>query len=145
MPLHLVKMAVGVSGFTELARRQSDRLAAQRAAGAPRMLRHVTRNRPRRALELLDGGSIYWVMAGAIRARQRIAALEPVPEGGGRPRCAIVLDAALAPTEPAPRRAFQGWRYLEPGDAPADRAEPDDALGALPPGMRTELRRLGLA
>ncbi len=143
MALHLVKMAVGVGGPGELADRQAGRLAALCAAGEPAVLSHLTRNRPRRAAEVLDGGSIYWVMAGAVRARQRILALEPAAGRGARPRCAIVLDPDLIPVEPRPRRAFQGWRYLDAADAPPD-ARGAGAVDELPSSMRDELRRLGL-
>ncbi len=144
MSLHLLKMAVGAHGFEDLTRRQADRLANLRAAGEPAVLRHLTRSTPRRAEEVLDGGSIYWVMAGAIRARQPIMALEPAVGRSGRPRCAIVLDPTLAATEPMPYRAFQGWRYLNDENAPADRASGADGLDDLPVSMRAELRRLGL-
>jgi len=144
MPLHLLKMAVGAHGFEDLARRQAGRLADLRAAGEAAVLRHLTRNMPRRAHEVLDGGSIYWAMAGAIRARQRIAGLEPTVGRSGRPRCAIILDPTVVPTEPAPQRAFQGWRYLRDEDAPADRAGSAGGLDALPRAMLAELRRLGL-
>ena len=144
MPLHLLKMAVGQHGFEDLVRRQAERLTALRAAGEAPVLRHLTRNVPRRAEEVLDGGSIYWVMAGAIRARQRIIALEPAIGRNGRPRCAIILDAGLEATEPLPYRAFQGWRYLIAQNAPPDHVSAAGGLDALPLGMLAELRRLGL-
>lgn len=144
MALHLLKMAVGQQGFEELTRRQADRLAALRAAGETPVLRHVTRNMPRRADEVLDGGSIYWVMAGAIRARQRIEALEPTIGRNGRPRCAIILDTGLVATEPTPYRAFQGWRYLNAENAPPDHTAAAGGLDSLPLPMLAELRRLGL-
>ena len=84
------------------------------------MPRHVTRMWPKRADELLDGGSIYWVIKGLVLARQRIVRLDEVDRGDGIRRCAIVLDPDLRRTESAPRRPFQGWRYLAGSDAPRD-------------------------
>jgi hypothetical protein len=99
---------------------------------------------PRRAGELLLGGSLYWVIRGVIRARQRIAGLEEVVGEDGIRRCAIVFDPALVPTVPRPRRAFQGWRYLAASDAPPDiGAAPGDDPD-LPQGMREALTRFGV-
>ena len=144
MPVHLLKMAVGADGYADLARRQAARLRAREAAGQTPHLIHLTRSTPRRAAEVLDGGSIYWVMGGAIRARQRVAALEPAVGRDGGPGCAIVLDPGLVATQPSPCRPFQGWRYLAPSDAPADVPAGTGDLDGLPPAMVAELRRLGL-
>lgn len=142
MTVHLIKMAVGVDGYEALVRRQAARRAALTAG---ERLRHVTRNTPRRANEVLAGGSIYWVMSGAVRARQAIVGLEQVPGNNGRPRCAILLNDTVIATEPQPYRPFQGWRYLAVEDAPRDRpAGYDDGLDTLPPAMLKELRTLGL-
>ena len=142
MTVHLIKMAVGVDGYEALVRRQASRRAALEDG---ERLRHVTRNMPRRAEEVLAGGSIYWVMSGAVRARQAIVGLEQVPSNDGRPRCAILLDDSVVATEPQPYRPFQGWRYLAEEDAPRDRpAGYDDGLDTLPPAMLKELRTLGL-
>jgi len=130
--LHLMKLAVGIRDLAQL-----------RAAQAPREpLRHLTRNHPRRAAEVLAGGSIYWVIAGAMLARQRILDLQPDQADDGTPRCALMLDRTLVPVAARPVKPFQGWRYLPPADAPAD---VDDALaGDLPPSLAQELRLLGL-
>lgn len=142
--LHLVKLCVGVERVEELARWQEGRAAERRAAGQDARPRHVTRMWPRRADELLDGGSLYWVMKGAILARQPIAALEETDLGDGVTRCAIVLEPELIRTVPAPRRPFQGWRYLKPEDAPADLAF-DGADGAeLPPELSAALSEVGV-
>jgi hypothetical protein len=99
---------------------------------------------PKREAEILAGGSIYWVIKGLIQCRQRILRLDPVQGSDGIRRCALVLEPELVRTRPAPRRAFQGWRYLAPADSPADlpagRAEEE----ALPPGMSAALAEIGV-
>lgn len=147
MTLHLLKLAVGIESVAHLARVQKARRAERRANGERPITWHFTRNFPRRAEEVLDGGSMYWVIRGEIVCRQRIIALEERRNQRGRRRCAIGLEAKIVRTVPTAHRAIQGWRYLAPGDAPPDldRA-PDRAKGAerLPDGMARELRELGL-
>jgi hypothetical protein len=135
--VHLIKLCVGVSDIEELAEWQ-DRRRKQSAR-----VYHVTRMMPTRASELIDGGSIYWVIRGAVLVRQRIEAIERFTDEEGIGRCKLVFDPELVPVRPVPRRAFQGWRYLEPADAPADlpqRLSGDE----LPPKLRAELAALGL-
>lgn len=138
MTLHLIKLAVGVEDvdhFLDLQTRRIDREGR---------LVHRTRQTPRRAAELLDGGSLYWVIKGVVRVRQRLVGIEPVTAEDGIPRCLLVRDPVVVRTYPQPRRPFQGWRYLEPKDAPDDL--PDDyAPEEEPPAeMLAELRELGL-
>ena len=90
------------------------------AAGGQPNPRHVTRMWPKRKEMLLAGGSLYWVFKGLVLARQRIVRLEEVIGDDGIRRCGIVLDPKIVRTESQPRRAFQGWRYLPPADAPRD-------------------------
>lgn len=140
--LNLVKLCVGADGVADLATWQASRIEAARAAGRPPLPEHVTRMWPKRAAELLDGGSIYWVFKGLILVRQRIRALEPRTGADGIARCAIVLDPELAPVSPRPRRPFQGWRYLPAAEAPPDVArgqEPD-----LPAPLALELAQIGV-
>jgi len=140
--MHLIKLAVGAESVDSLAEWQRRRLEVMRANGEPPILRHVTRHTPRRAAELLDGGSLYWVIRGVIRVRQRLTAIEPFGDDG-RTRCALILDPSLVRTVNRLHRAFQGWRYLKPEDAPPD----SDGTGAddvLPPTLAGELRDLGL-
>ncbi len=144
MALNLLKLAVGVDSIPHLARLQSARLERSRARGEPAELRHFTRNTPRRAEEILSGGSIYWVIRGGIRARQRIWRIERSQNSAGEPKCALVLDPHITAVEPVPNRPFQGWRYLEAHDAPPDRAGRDDPGGSMPTDMADELRSLGL-
>lgn len=142
--LHLVKLCVGAESVEDQLQWQSARSAERLAAGLDPRPRHVTRMWPRRAEELLQGGSLYWVIRGVIRVRQRIAALQEVIGEDGIRRCAIVFDPALIPTAPRPRRAFQGWRYLAATDAPPDIGPAPGDEPDLPPGLREELTRFGV-
>ncbi|MGF1622549.1 MAG: DUF1489 family protein [Rhodomicrobiaceae bacterium] len=143
--MHLIKLCVGVDALEELAAWQAMRLETQRSAGVEPELAHRTRQMPRQRDAILDGGSLYWVIKGVIRARQRIIDLREETDAEGRTLCAIVFDPALIATRPQPRRPFQGWRYLKPEDAPTDIG----ALGAgdlakMPEAMRAELAELAL-
>ena len=137
MTVHLIKLCVGVSDVEELADWQERRL---RQSGR---VFHVTRMVPARAGELIDGGSIYWVIRGAVLVRQRIDAVERFTDDEGIARCKLVFEPELVPVRPVPRRAFQGWRYLDPADAPPD-LPPNLAGDDLPPKLRAELAALGL-
>ena len=99
---------------------------------------------PRRDTELLQGGSLYWVIRGVIRVRQKIAELVEVTGEDGIRRCAIVFEPSLIPTALRPRRAFQGWRYLSAADAPPDIGTGPGEVPDLPPGLREELDRFGV-
>ncbi|QUS35790.1 DUF1489 family protein [Falsirhodobacter algicola] len=136
MTLHLLKLCVGAEGVEELVRRQ-----AFLPGGAPR---HVTRMWPKREDELLQGGSLYWIFKGLVLARQRITALEAVRGEDGIERCALILDPAIVRTEAQPRRAFQGWRYLSPADAPADLPDGREREEPLPPALARALAEMGL-
>jgi hypothetical protein len=138
--LNLVKLCVGTDTVEELAAWQARRARAL-PGGLPR---HVTRMWPRRQAELLDGGSLYWVFRGLILARQRILRLEEVIGEDGVRRCGIVLDPELVRTEPVPRRAFQGWRYLPAEEAPRDLAAPQAGESALPAELERALSEIGV-
>lgn len=144
MTVHLIKLCVGVDEVSDLADWQAEQARIAKKSGKPLVLQHVTRNMPRRSMEVLDGGSLYWVIKGLVQVRQRIIALEPVVRESGEPACALVFDPELVQTNRQPRRAFQGWRYLEVADAPADLGEGGDVADKLPPAMASELRDLGL-
>lgn len=105
---------------------------------------HITRNRPKRGNELLNGGSIYWVMGGHIRARQRILRLESRQGHDGILRCAIILDQEIISTIPVPKQAFQGWRYLEPSSAPKDCNFKQSPIDELPVEIATEIDKFGV-
>ena len=136
--LHLIKLSVGSESVESLRRWQARRL---KLGGR---LFHQTRMMPRRAAELVRGGSIYWVIKGMVQARQRLLAIEPQVDGEGRRSTLLVLEPELHRVVPTPYRAFQGWRYLKPGDAPADLGEAAAGLPDMPPEMIAELRSLGL-
>jgi hypothetical protein len=140
--LHLIKLCVGVDSLQELADWQKKRLKEKRAKGQKPELIHVTRQMPKRAAELLDGGSLYWVIKGQIMARQSLQELREMTKNGV-PHCGLVYDKRLVPVRPRPRRAFQGWRYFEGKDAPPDIAEIKGAKG-LPENLKRELATLGL-
>ncbi len=138
--LHLIKLAVGVRDIVQLRDWQEGR------AKTHPPLRHRTRNSPRRADEILDGGSIYWVVAGAVLVRQRVIdIIEDTMEDGSS--CAgIVLHPTLVPVIGRPMKAFQGWRYLPAADAPPDLDSRHQAKGEqdLPPALAHALRELCL-
>jgi hypothetical protein len=138
--VHLSKLAVGIRDVSHLSRVQAQRI------GIDGVLRHRTRMAPKRGAELLDGGSIYWVIAGAMLARQRLIGLEPAARDDGTPCVALRLDPALVPVMPRVVRAFQGWRYLEPSEAPADLTAAASAAGteSLPEALRRALVALAL-
>lgn len=144
MTVHLIKLAVGIESLSHLSQRQTQRFADAASAGNSPQLRHLTRSTPRRAGEVLDGGSIYWVIKGAVRARQRIIDIDTAINHQGLPRCALIFDKELVPVRARPMRAFQGWRYLEPGDAPPDAIGGIDETDDMPSEMAEELRALGL-
>ncbi len=116
MTIHLVKLCVGADEVADLADWQA-RLMRARANPV-----HHTRMMPKRAGELVDGGSIYWVIRRAIRVRQRILEVREIEDGTGRRACELVFDPELIETAAQPKKPFQGWRYLKPSEAPPDLA-----------------------
>jgi len=142
MPLHIIKLCVGCESLAELAGWQKQRLKEKRAKGQKPELVHVTRITPKRAAEILAGGSLYWVIKGQIAARQKLLEFRDVRKNGV-PHCGLVYDKALVPVVARPRRAFQGWRYLESADAPPDLSRTSGAQD-LPESLQRELAALGL-
>lgn len=137
---HLIKLSVGTESVEDLAAWQAT--AHERwTDGQPR---HVTRMWPKREAEVLAGGSIYWVIKGMIQARQRILKLEEVIGQDGVRRCAIVLDKPLLRVAATPKRAFQGWRYLKPEDAPPDLSAARAREESLPPELQSALAEIGV-
>jgi hypothetical protein len=138
--LHLIKLSVGSKDVAGLQAWQ-----AERAVTHP-PLRHRTRNRPKRRADLLDGGSIYWVIAGFLQARQRILDIIEDTMEDGTACAGIVLDPVLVPVAARAVKAFQGWRYLDPEAAPPDLADHSMAPGiaALPAHLRAALREARL-
>lgn len=142
MTVHLIKLSVGPESLAELEAWQKERLRELKKKGKKPELIHVTRHAPKRAEEVLDGGSIYWVIKGVIVARQRLLELRPIKKSGVT-YCGLVHDKKMIPVEWRQQRAFQGWRYLASKDAPKDaaaRAKGDN----LPDSLRQELVALGL-
>ncbi|MBF0247163.1 MAG: DUF1489 domain-containing protein [Alphaproteobacteria bacterium] len=144
MTVHLIKLAAGIDDVEALAALQNARMEEARAQGQAPYPRHYTRYMPRRKSQVLDGGSIYWVIRGAVRARNRIVALETYRDEEGVERCLIVVDPHLIRTRVTGHRAFQGWRYLEPAKAPPDFGDGDRVDDDMPPELARELDDLGL-
>ncbi len=144
MTVHLIKLCVGIDDVEQLASVQAKRLAEARRRGLPAELKHVTRHAPRRADEVLGDGSLYWVIKGFIRVRQRVVDIRAANRADGTPACALVLDPTLVRTERRSFRPFQGWRYLPPERAPADAPHGRRADDEVPEKMANELRQLGL-
>ena len=143
--LHLVKLCVGAEEVDDLITWQTARAIERTKRGLDPRPRHTTRMYPRRADELLAGGSLYWVFRGVIRARQALVAIEPVEGEDGVTRHDLVLSPKVILTEPSPRRPFQGWRYLAPKDAPADLAQRrEDEDAALPLSLREAVADYGV-
>ncbi len=145
MTLHLVKLCVGADSIDDLAAWQASRLKDSQRQGRAGRLAHTTYQMPKRCDDLLDGGSIYWVIRGVIQVRQKLLGFEEGRKSDGRRGCHILLDAELVPVRPTPRRAFQGWRYLEADAAPPDLGGERAAdLADMPPRMRRDLADLCL-
>jgi len=144
MPLHLIKLCVGADSVRDLKDWISDRLKEKRSRGEKPEHIHRTRMVPKRAAELIDGGSLYWVIRGEVMCRQRIRDVRPFVDKDGVGRCGLVLDPKVVLVEPRPYRAFQGWRYLPAKDAPRDLDKVAKGAAAMPEAMRRELRELGL-
>ena len=138
--LHLQKLSVGTESIAGLA----DWHATKRAQAPDGLPRHVTRMWPKREAEVLDGGSIFWVIKGELACRQRILRFDEVIGNDGIRRCAFVLDPELIRIVPTLKRPFQGWRYLKPADAPMDLPKGRDAEEALPASMSAALAEIGI-
>ena len=138
--IHMVKLSVGTESIEGLIHWQS-MARAQGPDGAPR---HVTRMWPKQERALLNGGSIYWVIKGFIQCRQRIVRLDEVFGQAGIRRCAIVLEPELFRTTSAPKRPFQGWRYLKPDDAPIDLSPERQDEDSLPVELAGALADIGI-
>jgi hypothetical protein len=138
--LNLIKLSVGTNSVEDLAAWQG----SARAKGPDGNPRHVTRMWPRRADDLLKGGSIYWVIQGLVQCRQRILRLDEVTGSDGIRRCVIVLEPGLIRTATARKRPFQGWRYLPEADTPPDLPPARQSEDSLPPELSTALAEIGV-
>ena len=144
MALHLIKLCVGAESVDDLEDWIKQRGKEQKKRGQKVEHIHTTRMVPKRAEEILDGGSLFWVIKGQLMCRERIVAIRPFTDGEGIGRCHIVLDGKVTLVMPRPFRAFQGWRYLAAKDAPTDLDRSAPGVGAMPEPLRRELRDLGL-
>jgi hypothetical protein len=138
--INLIKLSVGTESVEDLLTWQNSR---RDASGDPHP-RHVTRMWPKREDELVNGGSIYWVIKGVVQARQKILKLEEVTRADGIRRCALVFDPEIIRVENALKRPFQGWRYLKPEEAPSDLAKARSSEDALPPKLSAALAEIGV-
>jgi hypothetical protein len=144
MSLHLIKLAVGCDSIEDLEGWIKQRLKEKKRRGQKPERSHTTRMVPKRAEELIGGGSLYWVIRGQVACRERILDICPFTDKDGIGRCRIVLDGKVVAVEPRPYRAFQGWRYYPEKDVPRDLTRAGRGLTKLPEAMRRELRELGL-
>jgi hypothetical protein len=146
MTVHLIKLCVGCDSIEDLASWQVERLKARRKAGEKKPhLFHRTFQTPKRRAELLDGGSLYWVIKGLVQVRQPLLDIAEGTKDDGTPCCLLILKNELVPVRPTPRRPFQGWRYLAPDEAPGDlKRGAASSIGAMPPKLRKQLAELGL-
>jgi hypothetical protein len=144
MSLHLMKLAVGCDSVADLTGWIKQRIKQRKARGEKPEHIHTTRMVPKRTDELLDGGSLYWVIRGQIACREELIAIRPFVDKDGIGRCRLVLRPKVIVVEPRPFRAFQGWRYLQAKDAPRDLDRAAPGARHMPEELRRELRELGL-
>jgi hypothetical protein len=144
MALNLIKLCVGADSVRDLEDWIKEKLRDKRKRREKPEHIHRTRMVPKRADELKDGGSLYWVIRGEIMCRQCIRDIRPFRDKDGVGRCGVVLEPKVVLVEPRPFRAFQGWRYLDAKDAPRDFDKAAPGAAAMPEKMRRELRELGL-
>ena len=144
MTLHLVKLCVGATSIEDLSDWQSQHRQRKTRDGKA-CVYHTTFQSPKRQAELLDGGSLYWVIRGTILVRQKLIGFEDGNKDDGSPCCLLLLAPPLIQVRPLPRRAFQGWRYLEAADAPPDlKPGKKNQIASMPVAMRKTLADLGL-
>lgn len=142
--INLVKLCVGIDSLAHLESYRAEKAERARLLGRDDLTAHVTRMWPKRSEELLDGGSLFWVIKGVILARQRILQFDERIGADGIRRCAIIMAPEIIKTEAATRRPFQGWRYLKPEDAPPDLTRAREFDDELPAEMNLALAAIGL-
>ncbi len=143
MSLNLVKLCVGADSVESLQAWIDFRIEQARETGRPAETTHTTRMVPTRMEELLDGGSLYWVIKGKIQARQLLTDIRPFTDDDGIKRCHLIMEPRLILTQYQPKRPFQGWRYLKAADAPAD-LRVAGGSSSMPDEMRQQLTELCL-
>ena len=141
--IHMIKLCVGVATLEELEGYRSERAHWWGADYGEDVHVHRTRTRPKRAAEMEGVSSIYWVISGVIRCRQPILRLAEAIDEQGMACCDIIMAPDMVRTLPRPKSPFQGWRYLDPKDAPPDLESGGFAEGGSVE-LAEELARLGL-
>ncbi len=144
MALHLLKLCVGADSIEDLRDWVAHRSLIAIAAGLEPHSVHTTRMVPKRLEELLDGGSLYWVIKGQVQARQKLLDIRTFTDEAGITRCDLVLGPEVIETALQPRRPFQGWRYLPADDAPRDLTALGEGVADMPADLKKELMQLGL-
>ena len=144
MSLNMIKLCVGADSLDDLREWVAERALTAIAAGLPPQSGHVTRMQPKRVDELLDGGSLYWVIKGQVMARQKLLDIVAVTGEDGIARCRLVLGPEVIETVPQPRRPFLGWRSLDSDSAPRDLSDAGSDLDSMPEDLKRELAELGL-
>src|ERR1700689_5556636 len=138
MALNLIKLCVGADSVQDLEDWIKQKLKDKRKRGEKPEHIHRTRMVPKRAAELTDGGSLYWVIRGEVMCRQRIRDVRAFRDKDGIGRCGIALDTNVVLGAPRLSRAFQGWRYLATADAPRDLDKVAKGAAAMPEKLRRE-------
>jgi hypothetical protein len=141
--IHMIKLCVGIATVEELESYREERAHWWGADYGENVHVHRTRTRPRRAAEMEGVASIYWVISGVVRVRQPILRLAEAVDDQGLACCDIIMSPDMVRTVPRPKSPFQGWRYLEPRDAPPDLRAGDAEEGGSAE-LALELARLGL-
>lgn len=144
MALHLVKLCVGADSIEDLREWVAQRSLMAMAAGLEPHSVHTTRMVPKRLEDLLDGGSLYWVIKGQVQARQKLLDIRTFTDEAGITRCDLVLGPEVIETALQPKRPFQGWRYLPVDDAPRDLTSLGEGVADMPADLKKELMQLGL-
>ena len=142
--LHLLKLCVGADSIRDQEEWIEHILAEKAKRGLPVEQAHTTRMVPKRIDELLDGGSLFWVIKGQIAARQKLLAIRPFVDKEGISRCHLVLEPIMIPVHPRPCRPFQCWRYLKAPDQPPDMTSGSQDIANMPEDLRRQLSELGL-
>jgi hypothetical protein len=144
MALHLIKLCVGCDSIQDLEEWIEENRILNRRLRRVYEQTHTTRMVPKRAGEIVEGGSLFWVIRGQIACRQRLLEIRPFTDADGIGRCHLVLETVVTPVEPRPFRPFQGWRYMEAKDAPRDLGLGTQDIRQMPEALRRELAELGL-
>lgn len=142
MPLHILKVAAGIGSLEHL-RDVVQRYAYQDPELGP-IMHMSSRNRPKRADEIVEGGSMFWIIKRTVVARAPIIAIREEERFDGKTGCQFCIRPEIFATVPQPKRGFQGWRYYKDEDTPDDLITGDSDAGKGSPELAQELQELGL-